>query len=135
MFNTENMSINERVAFYRKLRGMRQEDLAHKINMKPSSYSQMERSGEISASRLLKIAEALDISPDCLFGSANIFEQPQKEKIVVAKQTSTLPEAYQNMYYSEEEQIIDIIHHLKAKNKKRVFDLVREIYKEEHSED
>lgn len=134
MFNTENMTINERVAFYRKLRGMRQEDLAHKIGMKPSTYSQMERSGEISAARLLKIAEALDISPDCLFGTGNIFEQPRKENTVVAKQTSTLPEAYQNMYFSEEEQVVDIIHNLKLKNKKRVFDFVREIYKEERGE-
>ena len=134
MFNTENMTINERVAFYRKLRGMRQEDLAHKIKMKSSTYSQMERSGEISASRLLKIAEALDISPDCLFGTGSIFEQPKKENIVVAKQTSTLPEAYQNTYFSEEEQVVDIIHNLKQKNKKRVFDFVREIYKEERGE-
>ena len=54
-------TVNQRVARYRKLRDLNQAELAEKIGMKASTYSQMERSGNISAQRLLDIALVLKV--------------------------------------------------------------------------
>ena len=56
-----NETINQRIFHYRKLSGLTQEDVANKMNMKPSTYSQMERKGKINTDVLIKIADILDV--------------------------------------------------------------------------
>ena len=54
-------SINKRVRIYRKRAGLTQNELAERLGMKGSTYSQMEREGNIPANRLLQIADVLGI--------------------------------------------------------------------------
>lgn len=69
-------SINKRVCSFRKLANLTQAETAEKMNMKCSTYSQMERKGKISAERLIRLAKIFGIKPEILlFGGA--IETPQ----------------------------------------------------------
>ncbi len=57
-------SINRRIARCRKLADLTQTEAAEKMGMKCSTYSQMERKGNISADRLLKLAQIFGVHPD-----------------------------------------------------------------------
>ena len=61
MFNT----INERIKYFRQLFSYTQTDIAEKLNIKPSTYSQKEREGNIDCDFLLRFSELLGIDP-CL---------------------------------------------------------------------
>ena len=68
--------INERIATMRKLKGLKQSEMARRLKMKESTYSQMERQGKIDCERLLKICDIFKCSPlEILFD-----EFPEKEK-------------------------------------------------------
>ena len=54
--------INQRVIMFRKLANLNQAQVAEKMGMKPSTYSQMERAGNISLDRLMKLAEILNVT-------------------------------------------------------------------------
>ncbi len=59
-------TINQRVASSRKLAGFNQQDAAEKLGMKCSTYSQMERKGNISGERLVEIAKIFNVSVNYL---------------------------------------------------------------------
>ena len=56
-FNT----INKRVVHYRKLANLTQSETAEKMDMKLSTYSQMERVGKISGERIVRLSEIFNI--------------------------------------------------------------------------
>ena len=56
-----DIEINKRVAKYRKKCRMKQFEVAELLDMKVSTYSQMERLGDISAERIRKLAEIFNI--------------------------------------------------------------------------
>ena len=149
MYNTKDMSINKRVAFYRRMKNLRQEDMADKLGMVHSTYSRMEREGNITADTLIKIASALEISPDLLFygedaeekKNTNETKEPviaydiqSNERMYFARQFRTTYPVYEAIYSSEEEQAFKLIHNLKEKNKRKVFEFINKIYKEERGE-
>ena len=57
---------NKRVAHYRKLAKLTQAQVAEKLGMKNSTYSQLERKGKIGVEQLVKIAKILDIDVSLL---------------------------------------------------------------------
>ena len=59
-------SINQRIALYRKMANLTQTEVAEKMGMKCSTYSQMERKGSISTERLLVLADILGVTPEML---------------------------------------------------------------------
>lgn len=59
--------VNYRIAHWRKLSGFNQTDLAEKLGIKCNTYSQMERTGNVSADRLFKLAEIFGVKPCYLF--------------------------------------------------------------------
>lgn len=145
MIDTRKLTINQRVACYRKIKNLRQEDVAEKMGMRPSTYAQMEREGDISADRLLKISEALEIPPHSLFlgeeiESANnhipdrirkgeefnegAMQKPQKPAFVEPP----------IVYSAQEEQIHKVIHYLPTRLKKEVFDFVMLKYRQTRGE-
>lgn len=64
--------INERIRKYRKEKKLTQGELAKKIDIKTSTYSQMEREGNITVDMALKIAEALCVDPNLIvYGEIN----------------------------------------------------------------
>lgn len=58
----------DKIKRIREIKGLTQEDVAKKLNLTHQAYSRMER-GEtnISAERIVKIAEVLDVSVDDIF--------------------------------------------------------------------
>lgn len=64
--------LNSRIKKYRKLADLTQEDVAKSLNMKLSTYSQMERGGKIKAEYIEPIAKILNVDPIVLlFGEQN----------------------------------------------------------------
>jgi len=61
------LTINQRLAVFRRLCGLSQAKMAELMNMKPSTYSQMERSGKISSDMILRLSEVLGVDPMELF--------------------------------------------------------------------
>ena len=59
-------SINQRIALYRKMANLTQTEVAEKMEMKCSTYSQMERKGSISTERLLTLCKILGVTPEML---------------------------------------------------------------------
>ncbi len=71
--------INDRIKKYRKERKLTQAELAAKIGVKTSTYSQMEREGNIKVDMALKIAEALNVDPNLIVYGKSI--TPDEELI------------------------------------------------------
>lgn len=63
--------VNENVATYRKIRGYKQSDIADILDMKQSTYSQMERKGNIPAMTLWHIAKILDVPIQNFFDNSH----------------------------------------------------------------
>lgn len=60
--------INENISYIRKAKGISQAELAKRIGMKTSTYSQMERRGNITLARIEQIADALDVDKENIIG-------------------------------------------------------------------
>ena len=133
-------TVNERIAKYRRLSNLTQTDMAEKLNIKCSTYSQMERKGIVSAERLFQMAEIFGVSPCELFdgvepckqesspfastgenNQALIFHQPPMPKI--EKEVFTVTK--------KEENLIKIIRNLSKANYDKTIKFIEEIYKEE----
>ena len=116
--------INKRVTHYRKEARLTQAQVADLIGMKSSSYSQMEREGDISAERIVKLAEIFKIDVRLLlYGQELRFleEEPQPPE---GEETVVLSKPPFGMTYiplkNKERCIITIFRHLTAKQQKSV---------------
>ena len=85
-------TVNKRIARYRKLMDLSQAELAEKIGMKASTYSQMERCGNITTQRLLDIAKALKVDAnDLLNGEGYITVTQQGNNTAIFGQQPVIP--------------------------------------------
>lgn len=62
----DDKEVNRRIALYRKMANLTQTEVAEKMGMKCSTYSQMERKGRINTERLLALSKILGVTPDML---------------------------------------------------------------------
>lgn len=69
-------SINQRILLYRKMANLTQTEVAEKMGMKCSTYSQMERKGSINSERLLALSKILGVTPEML-----LYESPGGKKL------------------------------------------------------
>ena len=115
--------INKRVTHYRKEARLTQVQVADLIGMKSSSYSQMERLGDISAERIVKLAEVFKIDVRLLLYGQET-ESPQEPQQPEETETVVLPKLPFGMTYiplkNLERSIITIFRHLTAKQQKSV---------------
>ena len=72
-------TINKRIRRLRKAKGYTQADVAKLLNLKISTYSQMERKGNINSDKITKLSEVLDTKPLVLLYGEDYCEHP-KEK-------------------------------------------------------
>ncbi len=103
----EFSGINKRVLYYRMKIGLNQSEVAEKMGMKLSTYSQMERSGSITADRLLKLAEILEVDLKDL-----LFEQKEDTGKLTFIQEPTVilpPPPPPYVLTPTEESVIDVI--------------------------
>lgn len=54
-------TINQRIAKYRKLRNITQDEMAHRFNLPRSSYARKEKYGKIDCNFLIEISKILDV--------------------------------------------------------------------------
>ena len=120
-----NLEINKRVVYYRKQNHLTQSTVAERIDMKSSTYSQMEREGDISADRIVKLAEVFGIRPEwLLLGEPE--EKNEDNGIAVAEQQkSVIPEPEPFVLTNMEMSIIKIIRNLKKKEKEEVINFIQ----------
>lgn len=65
MFAVRYKKIGAKIVYYRKIRNLRQEELAEKVSITPQYLSRIENGGyskNVSLSTLMKIAGALDVT-------------------------------------------------------------------------
>ncbi len=121
-----NLEINKRVIQYRKQKHLTQSEVAERIGMKSSTYSQMERVGDISAERVVRLAEIFGVRPEwILLGEPE--DTPENESgIDVAQQPKiTIPEPEPFVLTNMEMSIIKIIRNLKKKEKEEVINFIQ----------
>lgn len=117
--------INKRITMYRKLLGLSQLKTAELMNMKSSTYSQMEREGSITCDRLLQLSEIFDVSPQYLLCGTNepkadvlhednIFEDKTPKPLMVLSK--------------KEENFIKILRFLSKEDKKEVIEFLETKY-------
>ena len=115
-----DLEINKRVRILRNINSLSQEQVANLMGMSPSTYSQMERSGKISAERIKKLAYIFQVDVRVLLygGDEEIVESKSKGDVV------ELPALPHGMKYipvdSECDSIVTIYKHF-PKNKKKYF--------------
>jgi len=124
-------TINQRVARNRKLLDLTQQETAEKLGMKCSTYSQMERRGNISANMVLKLAAIFNISPDALLYGEN--QQKNDTDGNTLGQTPTPPVKPNPipplLLTNREENIIKILRTLSKEDKNEVIALIEKKYK------
>lgn len=65
MFAVRYKKIGAKIVYYRKIKNLRQEELAEKVSITPQYLSRIENGGyskNVSLSTLMKIAGALDVT-------------------------------------------------------------------------
>ena len=135
-----NETINQRVAKCRKLANLTQTDVAEKLGMKCSSYSQMERKGTISAERLLSLAKIFSVSTDYLLkgeetektAATNITTDSGVENTALLYRSEQKePEKNVFIVTKKEENLLKIIRNFSKPNYDRLIKFIEAIYKEE----
>lgn len=79
-------TINQRITRIRKSKKITQKEMAERLGMKESTYSQMERQGNISAQTLLSIAAVLEVDINLLLYGEEGMVQPEKAEPIVLEQ-------------------------------------------------
>ena len=133
-------TVNERIAKYRRLSNIKQRDMAEKLGMKGSTYSQMERTGIVSAERLFQMAEIFGITPCELYNGvepckSNISnpQTPTDNPSTLIFQQSPMPKIEKEIFTvtKKEENLIKIIRNLSKPNYDKTMIFIEEIYKED----
>ena len=132
-------SINERVRMYRKRCPLTQNEMAERLGMKGSTYSQMEREGNIPAYRLMQIANVLGIEPYLLFeGEKTIIHKP--DPIIIPSTPPEPPTPHElptppepdplEILSHKERNILKIFRFLPQEKKNKLYKYIMELEKE-----
>ena len=135
-------SINQRIALYRKMANLTQTEVAEKMGMKCSTYSQMERKGSISTERLLVLADILGVTPEML-----LYETTMAKKLDFSAAETVTSSLNQNkdpfgkapfspapfIPTHKEESIIKILRNLPKSHYDEVVTFINQKYKESKS--
>ncbi len=132
--------LNQRLVKFRKLADLNQTDVAEKLNIKCSTFSQMERSGTVSAERFFKLAKIYGVSPCQIFYG----EEPCKKDIIPQPAVAEIPapiELHQPapvkpkeqffVVTKKEENLLKIIRNFSKPDYNRVIEFIDSIYKEQ----
>lgn len=132
-------TINQRIALYRKMANLNQTEVAEKMGMKCSTYSQMERKGKITTERLTELAKIFGVTPEMLLYDNN--ENQKLDFSGIETSESTLNQdnfpikssAYGPAPFivtHKEENIIKIIRNLPKPDYDEVVSFIESKYKE-----
>lgn len=118
-------SVNERIVKYRNIAKQTQTEVAEKLGIKCSTYSQLERKGIVSADRLFKLSEIFGVSPCMLYKG----EEPCKntDTAVLKSPEPVFPKPEVFVATKKEQNIIKIIREFDKSDYNRVMELIQEI--------
>ena len=125
---------NDRIRQLRKKKGLSQAELAERLGMKTSTYSQMERSGKILAQTILDIAAILEIDHEEIMN-------PENENLINTEQNNNdfavLEQPHLNLDINEhkgitltnrEENAIIMLRNLKPADKEYIYSMLKELH-------
>ena len=125
--------VNERIAQARKASGLNQNEVAEKLNLKSTTYSQMERSGNIYTARFFKIADILNTTVcDLYYGEKPCLKCLEESNSLTLHQPE--PTALQknvSEYTPKERSIIKILRSLSKANYAKTIKFIEDILQEE----
>lgn len=89
----------ENVKYYRKKRGLSQEQLAEKLDLSPNHISVIETGGKfVTYKHLEKIVQVLDVTPaDLFFTENNMVVEDRSNELISKIIKSELDEAYERI--------------------------------------
>ena len=135
----KEMTINERISYFRKIAGLTQAEVAKKMEMKVGTYSKMEREGKITVDKLIKLAQILDVDYDLLVNGEE--KETKVEYIPVPIQTSgnTANSLFQPIMVdntpksripeyiptARERATMQIIHNMPKKVQEEIYDFIK----------
>lgn len=130
-------TINQRIRFYRSICGYNQSEMAEKLGMKCSTYSQRERNGTISVEFAQQIAEVLHINIDVLIHGEKYVERKKRELLLQSHKTEpektadtfNPPEIEMNDLNNREQNIIKTLRLLKTEEIIRIHGIINDSYK------
>ena len=133
-------NLNDRIAKCRRLANLTQTDMAEKLNIKCSTYSQMERKGIVSAERLFEMAKIFGVTPCYLYDETEPCRQDHQESIMpqtesfgsVLKQPE-LPTIKKDIFIvtKKEENLIKLLRNLSKQNYDKTIKFIEDIYRNE----
>ena len=125
---SETESINRRIFYYRKLANLTQNETADLLGMKHSTYSQMERKGNISVEMLLRLARIFHVRPEVFFSDQQELHQPVTRlesdfgiNFIPTHNDIQVMTMFHNMLANERKRVMefmDLIYHEKKERKK-----------------
>lgn len=133
-------TINQRVAIYRKMANLTQTEAAERLGMKCSTYSQMERKGNISVDKLMAIAEVFGVSPAVLLRDPMELQSeqpaavpaepaPEKQAPTVLREPTFNPSSRPPFVITRnEENLLTILRNLPKADLEEVRSLINEKY-------
>ena len=126
-------TINERISYFRKLSNLTQTETAELLNMKYSTYSQMERKGTISAEMVVRLANIFGIPTEYLLYDHDASFPHNGEIVMTARQNTVLPNDDQIILTHKETNIMKIYRNMSKENREEFERMIEKIYKSEKS--
>lgn len=102
-----NNEINSRIAKYRKLACLTQAQTAEKLGMKCSTYSQMERKGNIKAQIIEQLAKIFNIDP-CVLIFGEEFNTKPEPPVITEKPPIVEPLPPKNATLTQSDPVIKL---------------------------
>lgn len=131
-------TVNQRVAIYRKMANLTQTEAAERLGMKCSTYSQMERKGNISVEKLMAIADVFGVNPAVLLRdpmelqsektAAAAEPAPEKTASVMHKPIFTPSSRPPFVVTRNEENLLTILRNLPKSDVDEIRSLINEKY-------
>ncbi len=124
--------INKRIIYYRKKLGLTQGEVAQKLGIKPTTYSQAERENNITCEMAIKLAEIFNIDVKfLLYENPSVEENRLLEKFDIDKELEKLclPHRPILAMNGNETQLLNMFKNCKAEKQQVIMECVYSIYK------
>ncbi len=123
--------INQRIKEAREKAGLKQYQVAQLLDMKESTYSQMERTGKINSERIVELSKILNVSTNYLLTGDEVLDfSPLENTDSVLHQEPVFEDDSEMMFSQNEISIITILRNLPKNVREDVIDYIEKKYKE-----
>lgn len=135
--------LNQRMAYYRSIAGLTQADAAEKIGIKTSTFSQMERDGNVYVERFFELSELYNVPPcEMYYGkqakcdeekTSDILVNPPVEEPIIINQKPITPDIDELILTNQYRNHIKMLMNLPKAERNEVFDLAHKFYQKKQN--